>query len=193
LFNERLNEAAKTLNEAKDISEKCPWYWYKIMSIADRTQFSKNQFNDIFNQAIIYEPNFVAYYGIRANFLLPRWYGSPGEWENDLAKSADKIGGDNGDMLYAQVVWRVNRNTKFDNIFRENNLSWPRVKKGFEVLEKNYPNSLAVKNMGAKLAVIAHDEQTARKYFGEMNGQVDTSLWATQDEFLSFANSVYKH
>jgi hypothetical protein len=193
MFGERLNEAAKTLREAKKIDEKCPWYWYEMMSIAVGMQLPKDQFNEIFNQAISYEPNFIAYYGSRANFLLPRWYGNQGEWENDLAKSADKIGGDDGDVLYAQVVWRVNRNTKFDNIFRENNLSWPRVKKGFEVLEKRYPNSLAVKNEAAYLAFYAQDAPTARKYFDEAEGQMDKSIWQSQDEFLQFATYAYTH
>jgi hypothetical protein len=193
LFGERLNEAAKTLGDAKNMDEKCPVYWSTMMSVAVGMQFPKDQFNDIFNQAIIYEPDFERYYVKRANYLLPRWYGSQGEWENDLAKSADKIGGDDGDVLYAQVVWGLNRFTSFDNIFQENNLSWPRVKKGFEVLEKRYPNELAVKNEAAYLAYYAQDVQTARKYFDEMSGQADTSIWATRDEFLRFATYAYSH
>ena len=165
LLDKRLSEAARTLSEAKDMSEKCPWYWYEKMRLTGGMQFSRDQFDDIFNQAIVYEPNFAAYYTIRANFLLPRWYGSQGEWESDLAKSADNIGADDGDMLYAQVVWRLNRFTSFDNIFQENNLAWPRVKKGFEVLEKRYPNALAVKNEAAYLAVFAQDAQAAREIF----------------------------
>lgn len=194
LFGERLNEAVKTLREVKNMDEKCPWYWYEMMRVAGGMQLPKDQLNNIFNQAIIYEPNFVAYYGCRANFLLPRWYGSQGEWENDLAKSADNIGGDDGDMLYAQVVWRVNRVTSFDsNIFQENNLSWPRVKRGFEVLEKHYPNALAVKNEAAYLAVFAQDAQTARKYFDETKGQIDGSIWYSKEEFLQFATYAYTH
>jgi hypothetical protein len=193
LFGERLNEAAKTLGEAKNLDEKCPVYWSTMMSVAVGMQFPKDQFNDIFNQAITYEPDFERYYVKRANYLLPRWYGSQGEWENDLAKSADKIGGDDGDVLYAQVVWCLNRGTAFNNIFQENNLSWPRVKKGFEILEKRYPNSLAVKNEAAYLAFYAQDAPTARKYFDETKGQMDKSIWQSQDEFLRFATYAYTH
>lgn len=96
-------------------------------------------------------------------------------------------------MLYARVVWCLNRETYFDNIFHENDLSWQRVKKGFEVLEKRYPNSLAVKNEGAYLAVLAQDALTARKFFDDTKGQMDETIWRSQDEFRHFAIYAYTH
>jgi hypothetical protein len=191
LFGERLNEAAKTLLEITNMNDKCPTYWTLMISVGLGKQLPKEQLEDIFNQAIASEPDFVGYYVSRANFLLPRWYGSKGEWENELAKSADKMGGDDGDALYAQVVWSLNRHTYFDNIFKENNLSWPRVKKGFEVLERRYPNSLAVKNEGAYLAVFARDAQGAREFFDETKGQMDKTIWKSQGEFRSYATYAY--
>ena len=193
LLSERLNEAAKTLREAGNMKEKCPVYWTLMTSLMVGMQLPKEQLNDIFNQAITYEPDFAGFYVSRANYLLPRWYGDQGEWENDLAKSADKRGGDDGDALYAQVIWRLNRSTAFDNIFQDNNLSWPRVKKGLEVLERRYPNSLAVKNEGAYLAIVARDAQAAREFFDDTKGQMDNTIWKSQYEFRSYATYAYTH
>jgi Domain of unknown function (DUF4034) len=191
LFGEKLDEAAKTLSDAKDLDEKCPMYWTLMMRIALGQQLSRDAFDNIFNQAVHFEPNFVIYYGQRANFLLPRWYGNPGEWERDLTRSADKMGGDDGDVLYAQVVWRLNRSTHFDNIFQENNLAWPRVKSGLEILQSRHPNALVVKSEGARLAVLADDKEAARKYFDDINGQADATIWISREEFLRFASSAY--
>ena len=162
-----------------------------MMTVAMGLNLSKNQFNSIFNQAINYEPDYEAYYFDKAIFLLPRWSGSKGEWESNLTKSADMIGGDNGDVLYAQVVWNMNQSIGFKNIFQENNLSWLRVKKGLELIQKRYPDSLALKNEGAYLAVLAHDAKTAKKYFDQTKGQMDVTIWDDQDEFLRFANYIY--
>ena len=37
-FGERLKEAAETLREARDMNEKCPWYWYEMMRLAGGMQ-----------------------------------------------------------------------------------------------------------------------------------------------------------
>ena len=41
LFNERQNEAAKTLREAKSLNEKCPLYWYEMMRCRRRNAITK--------------------------------------------------------------------------------------------------------------------------------------------------------
>lgn len=191
-FGERLKEAAETLAAAKRLPIKCPVYWCVAMDVGLGLELPKDRLNDIFHEAINYQPDFMSFYDCRANLLLPRWDGNHGEWENDLAQSADNVGGADGDALYTQVVWKLNRSTAFNNIFQENNLSWPRVKKGLEVLEKRYPNSLAVKNEGLYLAVFAQDAPAARKYFVDTQGQMDESIWQTQHEFIAFAIYGYE-
>jgi len=192
LFGQRLQLALDTLNSAKDMREGCPVYWSTLMVIAQGSQASKEQFNDIFNKAIKIEPDYVGYYQKRAVYLLPRWNGDAGEWENDLTQSADHIGSDDGDMLYAQVVWYVHHYGS-ENVFDENKgISWERMQKGFEVIEKRFPDSLAAKNEYAHLAVLAGDKKTARKYFDEIDGQVDLSVWDSEDTFTKFANWAYE-
>jgi hypothetical protein len=128
LFSGRLNKAVEVLNEAENLNEKCPFYWSTMMGVGLGLQTNKEKYNDIFKQAIEVEPDFEAYYDNRAIFLLPRWYGADGEWENDLAQSADRIGGEDGDMLYARVVWSIHDYGSSQNVFRENpQISWDRV------------------------------------------------------------------
>ena len=67
------------------------------------------------------------------------------------------------------------------NIFEENQLSWLRVDRGFAVIEKKYPDSLAAKNERAHLAVLAVDKARARKYLGETGGRIDLSSWRSFD------------
>ena len=117
-------------------------------------------------------------------YLLPRWYGEPREWEADLAREADSMGGERGDEVYAQVVWCVHQSVSSTNIFKEYNLSWPRVDKGFAVIEKQYPNSLDAENERAHLAVLAEDRQAARKYFDQLGGKIDPTVWGREATFL---------
>jgi len=70
----------------------------------------------------------------------------------DLGKSADKIGGEPGDILYAQVAWGERGFSSQKNIFEENtNLSWERVDAAAVRLEKKFPDSLEAIHMHGHL------------------------------------------
>jgi hypothetical protein len=143
LLHDRLVRAVAVLRQAQGLKEHCP-YWSSVMlRAAVGLETSKSEYDDLFKQGIQAYPDYVRYYGLRASYLLPRWNGKPGEWESDLSKSADQIGGDEGDMLYARTVWDMQQSRVFDNIFKESKLSWERIDKGFAVIKKRFPDSLA--------------------------------------------------
>ena len=116
-------------------------------------QANRLQFDGICDEAIKSEPDYETCYFRRAIYLLPRWYGREGEWESDLARQADKLGGENGDMLYAQVVWNMNQ-SYYLNPFPDANLSWKRVDSGFEIIEKRFPDALEARGERAYLACL---------------------------------------
>jgi Domain of unknown function (DUF4034) len=191
LLGERLNQAMKVLNEAESLKEQCPYYWIVKMRAALGLQMDKDQFNDIFNQAVNFAPDFEPLYLQRAIYLLPRWNGAEGELETDLEKSADRIGGDDGDMLYTQVIWGVHDRASSTNVFKENHFSWPRVDRGFAVIEKRFPDSLAAKSERAYLAAYAGDRQKTREYLNETQGKADLAVWYYKGEYIRVANWAY--
>ena len=191
LFGERLNEAAKVLDSARSLKARCPYWWSVLLTTDLGLQVERSQYDATFAEATLAWPDYTAYYNRRAWYLMPRWYGSAGEWESDLTKSADRKGGDAGDLLYARVIWCMHHSYAYTNIFKECNLSWPRVDKGFAVMEKQFPNSLAAKSEHAYLAVLARDAAVARKEFDELQGRVDLSIWPNPAKFAVFAYWTY--
>lgn len=191
IFFQRLNEAVNVLTAAKGLKEQCPYWWSVLLRTELGLQTEKERYESSFSAAIKEWPDFTAFYYYRANYLLPRWNGEEGEWESDLQKSADKVGGDDGNVLYARVVWDMHQFVYSTNVFQEYKLSWERVNAGLDVIEKRFPNSLAVKNEGARLAVLARDEQAAKKFFDQTQGQVDMDCWQSVDDYVRFANMVY--
>ena len=151
----------------------------------------RSQYDSTFEEATHAWPDYAHYYSRRAWYLMPRWYGTEGEWESDLAKSAERKGGGDGDLLYARAVWCMHQCRIFTNIFTECNLSWPRVDKGFLVMEKQFPKSLAAKSEHAYLAVLARDSTVARKQFDQIHGQMDLTVWHTPAKFATFAWWTY--
>ena len=185
LMGERLQAAAQVLAEAKQLDEKCPCYWSILQGVALGLQLDRKHYDNIFNAAIKQYPDYEYYYNNRATFLLPRWYGEDGELERDLEKSTDLIGGEAGDMVYAQVVWNVHHYGCPTNVFKENSLSWKRTDRGFEAILKKFPDSLKAKNEAAHLAALAEDPVAALKYFQLTKGQVDVSLWDDKDQYVN--------
>ena len=192
LLFQRLNEAVTVLNQAAALKEKCPRWWAVMLAADLGLQVPRPKYDATFSAAIQAWPDYNSFYSVRANFLLPRWYGAEGELEKDLEKSSDKIGGEAGDMVYAQVVWGLHHLVvDATNIFREYSLSWERTDKGLEAIEKHYPDSLAVKNEGAHLAMLAHDRPAAKKYFDQTKGEIDLSEWPSTNVYIRAANLVY--
>jgi hypothetical protein len=191
LFDQRLKRAMQVLDDAKGIKELCPIYWSVRMRAALGLQTSKAEFDELFRKATNATPDYHAFYLRRAIFLLPRWNGDPGEWEADLEKSADRIAGDKGDMLYAQVVWCLHQSVGSTNMFKEYNLSWPRINKGLETIERQFPDSLDAKSERAYLAVLARDRIAARKCFERLDGKVDLAIWKSEANFVRLAHWTY--
>lgn len=186
LFGDRLQQAAQQLHEAARLKEKCPVYWSTAQHVALGIQMDRPQYDAVFRQAIAQFPDYVGIYNHRAEYLLPRWYGEDGDLERDLEKSADRIGGEAGDILYARVVWYLHRCVSSSNVFKENNLSWERTERGFDAILKKFPDSLAAKNEAAHLSWLAGDQQNARKFFLLTKAQVDLSQWDNIGQFIKW-------
>jgi hypothetical protein len=188
-FHDQLVRAGAVLDGADKLKERCPVYWSVRMMIALGLGFDRNHFDEICKQATNSAPYYYdAYYFHRAVYLLPRWHGQPGEWEANLAREADQIGGEKGDEVYAQVVWCINRYVSSRDPFHDYHISWARVDRGFAVIEKEYPDSLTAKNERAYMAVLAGEKQAAVKYLGQMGGKVDFQSWHTRDYFANSYN-----
>lgn len=107
LMGERLQKCVQVLREAGRMKERCPILWSSWHQFALGNEKDKDEYKKMFEQAIAEFPDYEPYYNNRAIFLLPRWYGEEGEWVRDLTIYADQVGGEKGDMIYAQVVWNT--------------------------------------------------------------------------------------
>ena len=124
---------------------------------------------------------------------MPRWYGKPGEWEQFAADSANKLGGDEGEVLYARIIWFLHDKKVFHNIFAESTVKWERVKRSFEALLKRYPDSLSVINEFARISCDAADWKNARDLFERINGRADAGVWASRELFLKYRKEAFAH
>jgi hypothetical protein len=185
LFGERLEAAGKELEAGAALPQKDA-YWFRILMRVGLGQgWTPKDFDELTNDALAFEPTFWGYDVARANSLLPRWYGNPGDWEAFAEKSAQRPGG-LGAEVYARIV--ISQLGYFENIFRESRASWPRTKEGLDILRKKYPDSLEILSQAALLGTMAQDQPYAKAAFAALGDRYVRGIWPSRQSFVHYRN-----
>ncbi len=189
-MREREAEALKVL---EGMQPDCPrWYFVRLELLKDMT-FERKDYDAIFERSVAQYPTYKHAYFLKAKCLQPRWHGEEGEWEKFAEESANKVGGDAGDILYAQIVWDVESTGWYskDNIFKQFQISWPRVQKGFALMMAKNPDSSWIQNEYCKLACLAEDRSAARAMFDKINPGYDPVVWRKQATYVKQRDWAY--
>jgi len=173
LFEQRLAQAKELLDASAGFEPRCPMWWSAALRVATGQGWSWDDFERLFQEAKAIDPQFRHYDIAKANYLLPRWYGQPGDWEYALSLEINRHGG-LGAETYARVVNDMSGN--YDNVFRESKASWPLTREGFELMRQRYAESLEISSAYTRLACLAGERALARKLFDELGGRMLTSI-----------------
>jgi hypothetical protein len=192
LFDERAARARAILEAANSLDPKCP-YWYVLMMELDVSHGSnREQHQKLFQRAIAFEPSYEYFYMSMANYLMPRWHGLEGEWEQFADGVARKVSGKQGSMIYyaiASEIWKSYKNRDF---FAETKVSWPKVKQGFADTIETYGSSTRDLNRMALMAGSADDWEFADELLTLIGDNWDTRTWKTRQTFEGYRDFVKK-
>jgi hypothetical protein len=182
LFEERTAEARRILEEAWKLPTKCPEWYVAMQMVSINQSWSVTKARALFEEANKFEPEYYTYARDLAYYLLPKWSGEAGDTERFVQEIADRIGGDKGDILYFRVA-------AADYVICgcEDNpeLSWDRIKRGFEASEKLYGVSMPNLNRIAYLATYFGERDLiyADKILTRIGDQWDVETWGRQEDF----------
>ena len=182
LFAERTAEAKRILTEASKLAAKCPEWYVAMQMVSVNQSWPVPEARALFEEANKFEPEYYTYARDLAWYLLPKWSGEPGDTEMFAQEIADRIGGDKGDVLYFQVAAADYVICGCDN---NPELSWDRIKRGFEASEKLYGVSMENLNRIAYLASYfgERDPVYAEKIFKRIGDQWDAESWRSHEDF----------
>lgn len=147
LFGERTAEARQILEKASALPTKCPEWYLAMQRVAESQGWSVAEARALFDEGARFEPGY--YYSARvfAYYLQPKWGGEAGDTEKFALELANRIGGDEGDSLYFHLATSL-----ICGCGDEPQLSWARIKRGFEASERQYGVSMLNLNQIAFLA-----------------------------------------
>ncbi len=180
LFGQRTEKARTILDQASDRHDKCPEWYVTMQNVAFAQEWDTARRNDLLQQAMASAPDYYYIFRVEAEHLLPKWGGEDGDASNFAQISADRMGGERGDMLYFQIAGSIVCPCQEDEFHR---MAWPRVQKGYALLEKQYGASLTNLNLLALMATKNHDSVVADAAFKRIGDNWDPYAWSNQAFF----------
>jgi hypothetical protein len=179
LFRDRVQSARSTLEQSAVLAENSPHWYLEMQGVALDQQWDRAEFDALAERALAHEPGYYYFAVSESNYLLPKWYGKPGDTERYAAQVADRIGGDEGDAVYFQIAAAIN----CCNRTQAPRLSWPRVQRGFAAIESLYRSTNHERNVMAYLALREGDVATAQQLFARIGNDWSESVWKTKAAF----------
>ncbi|HEX8736071.1 MAG TPA: hypothetical protein VF721_12160 [Pyrinomonadaceae bacterium] len=187
LYDERLMNAVKELIEAKKLNERCP-HWYAVMLLIARAQgWDYDEFEAVYREAVKFEPHYYYYALRKGTYLLPRWHGEPGDWEDFVEQAARETGGTEGAILYYLIASDYITDYA-DMTFDSTKLSVEKAKQGYYTLKKTYGADKRRLNEFAKFACRTNDLAAANEAFEEIGDNWVQEIWHSKQAFLKYKN-----
>ena len=178
------NEKAFKLLEAKSSegTDDCPQRYYYLLTIARSQGWGRAQFEYLFNEAVTFEPTYYSFYIIKAKYLLPRWYGEDGEWQQFAEDAVRLTPESEGKSAYMRIVGSLLLSTDITSP-SDPRLSWSLLKQGYLDVEQNFPNSRWNLNVFCKWASKFGDKETARQLFKRIGDDPYIEAWGGRAEY----------
>jgi hypothetical protein len=177
LFNLRIKEAQTVLESARDMKVMCPQWYSEEMIVGLAQGWNSQQMQTLFDRAVQLEPDWQFYYKARANYLLPKWYGGPDDATSFAKASADRLGGDRGDMIYFEMATVILKrgNGNLDALVKA--MDWGRIQRGYQQLTTQFGVDRTQRNRLAFMAYKFNDSGMARQQFASIGNDPILSVW----------------
>jgi len=190
-MNQRLDEATKVLTNSASMRNQCPGWYAVAQRIAFLKQRPLSEFDAITNEALRHFPHYYDFYFQKTNYLMPRWFGAKGDWQEYATKIANQMQGDEGDIFYARALWNMEMLVDSENSVELQDFDWARAKHGFNLLLKD-PDSFAVAGAFAQAAWLVRDHEQLKSLFDtQIGNHYDSAVWITEQEFQNAYNWAY--
>jgi hypothetical protein len=176
VFQQRLQQAEKVLNDTGKATTKCP-HWYLVMLKVGLGQlWDRSKYDNIYSAGIALEPRYTYFYLAKAYHLLPRNRGGQDEWVKYAGDVYSRLGDKEGALTYYLITSHLR--TEFgEKLLQQHQLSWLKLREGFKALEDTYGVTNTRLNEMAWMAWLAKDQGAAQGLFTRIGTNWDDTVW----------------
>jgi hypothetical protein len=181
LFFARIERDEEVLKAAEKMQPMCPQWYSEMMTVGLAEGWDRAKMQDMFDRATQFEPGYLSFYRDFANYLLPKWEGHPGDAAAFAKTAADRVGGDEGDLIYFEFATVVIK--RGNGGIPTKQMDWERIKRGARVLGKDYGQSRTTVNQFAFMAWKYRDAAVAGPLFAEIGERWAPGVWKEKENY----------
>lgn len=181
-FYERLEKTNEMLAEAFNLEERCPELYVTALQSALGQKLDRAVFEDVYEEGITIEPTYFYLYSAKALYLLPQWYGAPGEWERFAETAANKLGGEQGDIILFNIYTDRMSNAYLDFMNKHRAIA-PRLLAGFRAIDRLYGSSPVTLNEACLISFFTDDQKAPAELMKRIGDDYDLSVWNEESSF----------
>jgi hypothetical protein len=165
-FEEILTHAQETLEEAHKKDPKEVDVYPNLLTVGMGLGWPREKMDAIMKEAIAAGPGYSDTYHCMATALLERWGGKPGDWQRFVNSIPSLVPGDAGWELFAHVAMPMQSYAASPQDFFGNGapdrINWSDLKRGFEAMNKLYPDGAYNMNRMIPFCCTMQDRQMAK-------------------------------
>jgi hypothetical protein len=183
-FANETSQAKEFLLQAAPLKDKDP-FWYQLMQrIARNESWDRARVRELFDQAIAFEPGYYHYYREYANYLLPKWFGEPGDVAALAEETAKRVPDPDGFMLY---FWIFSSEVCYcqEGMEAITHADYQELRQGYASISKFYGVSNLNANRFAFMAGVRMDKPSAHEAFASVV-KMDEDIWGSEKTFEQF-------
>ena len=188
VFHERLDKAAQLLDEANGFSEQCPEFYHEALRLGPGLGWNRGELDRYFAEGTALEPTYYYLHQQKALYMLPRWGGKEGEWEQFADDSARNIGGKQGDIVFF-AIYSLMRNMNDMSFMPRHRQAAPQLIAGFRAIEELYGASQERLNEACLASLFIDDPTTTAELFDRTEKDLDENVWHGRNNFEGFRNT----
>ena len=178
LFRQRIANARTMLEKLESEVANDPHWFEGMLSIALAQGWERGQFDALYQRAVGKFPYYYAYYFTKGNFYSAQWHGSQADFKQFVEESVQATEKNLGQSMYARLNWSAQNGS----MFRNGQTDWLRMKQGFEIILKDFPDSWNRNNF-AKFACRAGDKKVLLEQLALVGNKIAISAWGSMEYF----------
>jgi hypothetical protein len=142
LFNERSQRAWNILIENKAKSSVIPTWYDAAIGVGGDANVSDEQLRELFDEGVRRYPGYHPIYFAFLRQFAPRWGGNYADADEFILEQTAAKTNPDGEILYTRLYWSIDAlEGRSPSFFQDSKVSWPRMRRGFELMMQAYPDS----------------------------------------------------
>jgi ferritin len=164
-FRDLDGQAWKVLMDARKPASAYPGWYAAAIGVGFELDKSRKEIDALFDEGMTRFPGQLSLYFSYLHYLQPKWGGSFEEMDQFIRREVASRNNTHGEALYARMYWFVDQCDECarENYFEVAKLDWPRMRKSFDALLRQFPQSQRNVAAFADFACRARDAATYRR------------------------------